>query len=360
VVDCEACRTTGRVGSMTDRKIELTRGELATVARLMSRAGVDTAGDLVASLISGGRSNLTYVLSDGQRRWVLRTPPRTGRTPSAHDVAREYRVTAALAATDVPVAEAVLLHDDEATLGVPFTISTFVDGRAFRTHDDLAGLDAEGLAAVVGSMIDALAALHRTDHVAVGLETFGRPDGYAARQLRRWSSQWEIVGTPEVHALASDVIDDLRKVVPDQRRTSIVHGDFRVDNTLVRGIGPTAHVAAVVDWELSTIGDPVADVAMMCAYREPAFDLIAGAPAAWTSGRLPGPDALAEAYVAAGGTRLDHWEFHLALAYLKVAVIAAGIDHRRRAGSGSGAGFDTAGESVPLFLDLAHKVAARV
>jgi aminoglycoside phosphotransferase (APT) family kinase protein len=339
--------------------VSLTPTELSAVATAMANAGVETAEDLTATLISGGRSNLTYVLADGRSRWILRTPPRVGRTPTAHDVAREHQVTAALASTPVPVAEAVLIHEDHRALGVPFSVSAYVDGCAFRTQEDLAALKDAELAAVVDSMIGALAALHRVDHIAAGLESFGRADGYAARQLRRWKGQWDIVGPPALHSLASEVVNQLERDLPEQRRTAIVHGDFRLDNTLVADDGPAAHVAAVVDWELSTIGDPVADVAMMCAYRDPAFDLIVGAPSSWTSDRLAGPDDLAAAYEIAVGRNLEHWEFHYALAFYKVAVIAAGIDHRRRAGSGSGVGFDTAGESVPRFLELAHEINAR-
>jgi len=337
---------------------DLTDSEREGVARVMAAAGSAPSGELRATLISGGRSNLTYVLTDGARRWVLRTPPRSGRTPSAHDVAREHRVAAALAGTGVPVAEAVLLHEDEDLLGVPFTVSGFVDGRAFRTQDDLSVLDEDGLSAVIDSMVTALASLHGVDHVAVGLESFGRPDGYAARQLRRWKGQWDIVGPTELESLATEVAVRLERDLPEQRRTAIVHGDYRIDNTLVAGDGPAARVAAVIDWELSTIGDPVADVAMMCAYRDPAFDLIMGAPSAWTSDWIPAVDDLAAAYVEATGHDLEHWEFHQALACYKVAVIAAGIDHRRRAGSGEGAGFDTAGESVPRYLELAHRLTA--
>jgi aminoglycoside phosphotransferase (APT) family kinase protein len=342
-----------------DTGTELTRAELDGVAEAMTAVGAAPAGELSAAMLSGGRSNLTYAITDGREQWVLRTPPRVGRTPSAHDIAREHRVTAALAGTAVPVAEAVLLHEDEAVLGVPFTVSGFVAGEAFRTQADLAALDDIALAAVVDRMVVALAALHDVGHVAVGLESFGRPAGYAARQLRRWKGQWGIVGRPDLASLANEVVCGLERDLPAQRRTSIVHGDFRIDNTLVTGSGAATRVAAVVDWELSTIGDPVADVAMMCAYREPAFDLIMGAPSAWTSDRLPTPDRLAEHYVVVSGHELEHWNFHRALACFKVAVIAAGIDHRRRAGSGSGAGFDTAGESVPQFLEIAHQIAAR-
>lgn len=334
---------------------ELTDAELAAVADRLALAGVSTAGPLGSMLIAGGRSNLTYAITDGRTRWVLRTPPRAGRTASAHDVAREHRVTAALMASSVPVADAVLLCEDEGVLGVPFTVSGFVDGVAIRTQADLASYDDDRLATVVDSLLETLAALHRVDHVAAGLETFGRPDGYAARQLRRWSGQWGTVGEERLGSLAHEVVSLLTATVPEQRATAIVHGDYRVDNTLLVPLDAVRAdaVAAVVDWELSTIGDPVADVAMMCAYRHPPFDLVLGAPSAWTSPRLPSVDDLAAGYERLGGVALEHWDFHQALACFKVAVISAGIDHRRRAGSGAGVGFDTAGQAVEPYLVLA-------
>jgi len=331
----------------------LTPSELAGVAEVMRQSGECVAGPLTAQLITGGRSNVTFRLDDGQNRWVMRTPPRAGRTASAHDVGREYRVTAALQQTDVPVARAVAFHSDETLIGGPFAIASFVTGRTLQTRAHLEELSVAAVTAATDELITTLAALHRVDHVAVGLGQFGRPDAYAARQLKRWSGQWETVGTTELQPLAADVIARLEATVPGQPSTGIVHGDFRIDNTLLRLEGPIPRVAAVVDWELSTIGDPVADVAMMCGYRHPAFDLIVGEPSAWTSPLLPGVDALATAYEAAGGVRLANWEFHLALAYFKIGVVAAGIDHRLRAGAGSGPGFDTAGESVRTYLELA-------
>lgn len=331
----------------------LGREDLALVARALADGGVVVAGPIEEQPISGGRSNLTSVISDGRSRWVLRTPPRAGRTASAHDVAREHRVAAALADSGVPVPPALLLCEDESLLGVPFTVSGHVEGAAIRTQDDLAQLDDEAVAAAVRDLLATLAVLHRVDHVAVGLEDFGRPDGYAERQLKRWSRQWESVGLSGLEALARDVMTRLAARVPPQRATSIVHGDYRIDNTLIAVDGPSPRVAAVIDWELSTIGDPVADVAMMCAYRCAPFDLVLGAPSAWTSERLPAAHELAAGYEAAGGARLADWDFHLALACFKVAVIAAGIDHRRRAGAGAGPGFDTAGAAVEPYLEIA-------
>ncbi|MFI8089420.1 phosphotransferase family protein [Streptomyces sp. NPDC086080] len=330
---------------------DLSRTELDAVARRMAEAGTPPDGPLRAVLITGGRSNLTYTLTDATSRWILRMPPRAGRTPSAHDVAREFRVTSGLWGSAVPVARPVVLCEDESLLGGAFTVVDFVDGLSVQSRDDLAALDDSQLSHLMDSLTRTLAALHRVDHVAAGLGRFGRPDAYAQRQLRRWSGQWELVAPEdrEVRAAAAELARRLTVAVPEQVSTGIVHGDYRIDNTILTH-GRLPEVAAVVDWELSTIGDPVADVAMMCAYRDEALDLILGAPSAWTDDRLPDVPALAAAYEAAGGVPLDHWDFHLALAYYKIGTIAAGIEHRRRAGVGSGPGFATAGHAVPRLM----------
>ncbi|GAA4727755.1 phosphotransferase family protein [Nocardioides endophyticus] len=330
----------------------LTSGERDAVAARLESVGVELAGPLAATQIAGGRSNLTFRLDDGISRWVLRMPPRTGRTPSAHDVAREHRVTGGLRNTAVPIAAPVLLQEDERDLGSPYTVADFVEGTTIQSADDLDRLDDATVRSVVDQLVETLAALHRVDHVAIGLERFGRPDGYAARQVRRWAGQWELVGTaePDARRAATELAAQLARLVPGQVRVGIVHGDYRIDNTILR-VGEFPSIAAVVDWELSTIGDPAADVALMCAYRNRAFDLIVGAPSAWTSDRLPEPDELAAAYETLSGRTLSDWDFHVALAHFKVAVIAAGIDHRRREGSGAGDGFDTAGQAVLPFLE---------
>lgn len=336
----------------------LSSEELAAVAGVMTEAGVSLAGPLSASMMSGGKSNLTLALTDGDARWVMRTPPRAGRTPSAHDVIREYRVVSALGSTPVPVAPAVASYEEEDLIGGAFAICGYVDGRTIQARPQLDDMSDQQVASAVESLAETLAALHAVDHVAAGLERFGRPDGYAARQLKRWSGQWEIVGEafePSTRTLAGELADKLGDNLPGQHATGIVHGDYRLDNTLVRvgsdALGDHVSVAAVVDWELSTIGDPVADVAMMCVYRDPAFDLVVGSECAWTSDRLPGVEGLAAAYERAGGVALRDFDAHLALGYFKLAVIAAGIDHRYRAGATHGDGFDTAGQSVAPFLE---------
>jgi aminoglycoside phosphotransferase (APT) family kinase protein len=323
--------------------------DLAAVGAFLRDSGVEVSDHLESRLIAGGRSNLTYHLTDGHRAFVLRHPPTRGRTPSAHDVAREFTVTKALGQTAVPVAAVVASCEDEALIGAPFTVVEFVPGCAVRTRSDLERLTDDEINGCVQGLLRAFAELHSVDHVAIGLEGYGRPDAYAARQLRRWSGQWDLVAS-RPRDMATRLRDQLLGSIPEQRSTSIVHGDYRIDNVLLDPTDPT-RVAAIVDWELSTIGDPVADVAMMCAYRHPALDLILGTPAAWTSDRLPSALALASAYESLGTIELHHWEFYMGLAYYKLAVIAEGINHRFLVGATVGDGFDTAGESVDALLE---------
>jgi aminoglycoside phosphotransferase (APT) family kinase protein len=330
--------------------------DLPAVATFLESRGLAVHGELSARLIEGGRSNLTFVLSDSHNSWVLRRPPVGANAPSAHDVAREFRVTRALEETDVPVARTIALCQDRTVIGSDFTVVEFVEGTAIRTETELEKLEDDAVVACVRGLVSALSALHRVDPRSIGLEKFGRAHGYAARQLRRWSGQWALVSmerSPEADRLLTRLMES----VPTQRYSTIVHGDFRIDNTLLAPDDP-GEVKAIVDWELSTIGDPVADVALMCAYRNPGLNLILGTTAAWTSARLPSVEALAGLYEEVSEIRLEHWDFYMGLAYYKLAVIAQGINHRYRAGTTVGEGFDTAGDSVAAFLDagLAHVV----
>lgn len=337
----------------------LSRAELAAIARVLEGAGEPVAGPISSRLITGGRSNLTFLLTDSTRRWVVRTPPRAGRTPSAHDVAREYRVTSRLLQTDVPVARTVALCEDESLIGAPFAVVEFVPGRSVQTRDELDELDDQIVSTLAHRLVQTLAALHRVDYHAIGLSRLGRPDAYAQRQLKRWSGQWEIVGVDLLDPLAREVSHRLAAAMPEQETSTIVHGDFRIDNTILNlgtdSAGSQTQIAAVVDWELSTLGDPIADVAMMCAYRDPAFDLILGAPGAWSSPRLPDVPTLAAQYEAAGGVALAHWEFHMALAYYKIAVVSAGIDHRLRAAGEPGQAQYSPRDAVQSYLELARR-----
>lgn len=296
--------------------------------------GIARSGELRAELISGGRSNLTFRVFDDASKWVLRRPPLHGLTPSAHDMAREYKVVAGLAGTPVPVARAITMRDDDSVLGAPFQMVENVEGRVVRSASELEELgDAEVIDKCVDALITVLADLHAVDPQAVGLGDFGKADGYLERQVRRWGSQWDLV------RLADDTRDAdvtrlhsaLAEGIPASSRASIVHGDYRIDNTILDNSDASV-VRAVLDWELSTLGDPLSDAALMCVYRNPNFDDVLGMQAAWTSPRLPSADGLAERYARASGQDLANWDFYMALAYFKLAIIAAGIDFRAREG----------------------------
>ncbi|MEZ0341548.1 phosphotransferase family protein [Mycobacterium sp. pV006] len=307
--------------------------DLTALDRHLREVGVPRTGDLRAELISGGRSNLTFLVGDDASQWVLRRPPLHGLTPSAHDMAREYRVVAALADTAVPVARAVTMRNDDSVLGAPFQMVEYVAGRVVRHTDQLEALgDEKTIHRCVDALIQVLADLHAIDPDAVGLGDFGKPTGYLERQVRRWGSQWELVQRPD------DTRDaDVRKLhallgekLPPQSRASIVHGDYRIDNTILDNDDPTK-VIAVLDWEMSTLGDPLSDAALMCVYRHPMFNLVHN-DAAWASPLIPDADGLAQKYSQAAGQPLDHWDFYMALAYFKLAIIAAGIAYRAREG----------------------------
>jgi aminoglycoside phosphotransferase (APT) family kinase protein len=313
----------------------------------LTESGLPLDGPLQAELISGGKSNLTYAVFDNSSRWVLRRPPTSGLTPKAHDVAREYRLTSALQGTGVPVARTVALCEDESVIGATFTLVEYVNGRVIRTKSELAELADQDVENCTRELVDVLGTLHNVDYQAAGLGSFGRPDGYVARQVQLWAKQWGRVkanDSADLDRLYATLADS----VPARSEASIVHGDYRIDNTILAA--DDVRVEAVVDWELSALGDPLTDVALMCVYRSPVFDLVIGEPAAWTSSRLPSADDLAQWYTVTSGRELVNWNFYLALANFKLAVIAEGINYRYRAGATVGEGFDRAGESVPEFI----------
>jgi aminoglycoside phosphotransferase (APT) family kinase protein len=306
---------------------------------------VPLAGDLRADLIAGGRSNLTYRITDGRTGWVLRRPPRGELTPSAHDMEREYRVVAALHGSAVPVARPVAYCADASVIGAPFAVVEHVAGRVVRTRDDLADLSDTDVHRCAFALVDVLADLHAVDPVAVGLETFGRPDGYLDRQVRRWYDQWSRVATRELPDLET-LHDRLAETCPADSGSAIVHGDLRVDNAILDA-DDVGTVRALVDWEMSTLGDPLADLALHVVYRDPAFDPVLGGTGAASSDRMPSPDALVERYLTRSGRDAGPLSFVLGLGYFKSAVIAEGIHQRFVAGHTEGTGFETVGAAVP-------------
>jgi aminoglycoside phosphotransferase (APT) family kinase protein len=321
--------------------------DLAAVQKFFDAEVPEIRGPLRAELIHGGRSNLTYRLTDGYSTWVLRRPPLGGLTPSAHDMAREYWVVAGLAGTSVPVARAVALGQDLSILGMQFSVFEYVEGRVIRTKDDLHALPDAEIIRCAYSLIDVLAELHAVDFEAIGLGDFGRPKGYLARQIRRWHDQWNRVHTralPDVETLYSR----LAEICPAESAASIVHGDYRIDNAIF-DTADVGRVRALVDWEMATLGDPLADLGLHLVYSDPALDFMVGGSAASTSERLPSTDELAQHYAVASGRDLGNLAFYQGLGYFKAAVIAEGIHARYTSGLTLGLGFDITGQAVPLF-----------
>ncbi|OBK54502.1 phosphotransferase family protein, partial [Mycobacterium kubicae] len=245
--------------------------DLPALDRYLRSLDIERDGELRGEFISGGRSNLTFRVYDDTTSWLVRRPPLHGLTPSAHDMAREYKVVAALQDTPVPVARTIALCEDDSVLGAPFQIVEFVVGQVVRRRAQLESLSRTVIDGCVNSLIQVLVDLHSIDPEAVGLGNFGKPSGYLERQVRRWGSQWELVRLPDDHrdADVTRLHQALQETIPQQSRTSIVHGDYRIDNTILDNDDPT-RVRAVVDWELSTLGDPLSDAALMCVYRDPA------------------------------------------------------------------------------------------
>ena len=208
--------------------------DLTALDAHLREIGVARNGELRAELIAGGRSNLTFLVFDDVAKWVLRRLPLHGLTPSAHDMAREYKVVAALEGTTVPVAHPVTMRNDDSVLGAPFQMVDFVPGRVVRYSAELDALgDQQAIDACVDALIKVLADLHALDPEAVGLGDFGKANGYLERQVRRWGSQWDLVRLPD-DARDADVRrlhGLLTEKLPPQSRSAIVHGDYRIDNT---------------------------------------------------------------------------------------------------------------------------------
>jgi len=302
-----------------------------------------------AELIAGGRSNLTYVLKD---IYVLRRPPLGHVLATAHDMSREFKVISGLAATPVPVPEALLLCEDDSVLGAPFYLMSRVPGTVYRRIEQTDPLGAEVRRKLAFEMMDTLAALHAVDPAAVGLGDFGRPDGFLERQVRRWAAQLDRSRSRDL-AGAGALHDRLAATIPTSTRTAIVHGDFRLDNLMVDP--RTMTVAAVLDWEMATLGDPFTDLGLLVAYWDVMgkVELEAGNPVAdglGSAAGFPAGPELLEHYAATSGTELRDLHWYVGLACYKLAVVLEGIHFRYTQGKTVGAGFERIGALVEPLL----------
>jgi aminoglycoside phosphotransferase (APT) family kinase protein len=300
----------------------------------------EIGGPLHGRLIAGGRSNLTYEVSDGTRNWVVRRPPLGHVLATAHDMEREYRVITALRDTSVPVPLTYALCADAGVLGAPFYVMSKVDGVPYRTADQIAVLGPVRTRVIAERMVATLALLHAVPPADVGLADFGRPEGFLARQVRRWKKQLDasrsrpIAGIDELHAL-------LAASPPDGTPPAIVHGDYRLDNVLV---GADDKVAAVVDWEMATLGDPLTDVGLLIVYQQ--MDRLGEGPMASSAPGYPTVAEVLAQYADSSGRDLSDLGFYIALASFKAAVILEGIHFRYVHGQTVGEGFQEIGTMV--------------
>jgi aminoglycoside phosphotransferase (APT) family kinase protein len=280
----------------------------------------------------GGMSNPTFVLTDGGgRRYVLRKKPPGKLLPSAHAVDREFRAITAMRKMGLPVAEPILLCEDESVIGQAFYIMGFADGRVFRDMR-LPGVEPAERTAIYEAMNDTLARLHSIDIEAAGLNEFGRIGGYVARQIKRWSEQYIASKTDEL-ATMERLMTWLPENLPASDVTTVVHGDFRLENMIFHPTEP--EVLAVVDWELATLGDPLSDLAYNCLpyhMEDPARGSLVTLDDA-TLG-IPTENAYLAAYAKRVGRDLDaDWTFYLVLSLFRLAAITQGVYFRALKGN---------------------------
>jgi aminoglycoside phosphotransferase (APT) family kinase protein len=307
------------------------------------------------ALLSGGKSNLTYRVASDAGEVILRRPPLGNILPTAHDMAREYRVLHALERTAVPVPRTLYLGGEESGLGAPFYVMERVVGHICRNALPPGYAETPGDRRAIGlALVDVLADLHTIDAAEVGLADFGRPAGFMERQLRRWSQQWEASKAAELPTLDA-LRDDLARTLPEQRAASIVHGDFRLDNTILHATVP-GRIVAVLDWEMSTLGDPFTDLGSLLSFWSAEDD-----PDVVTAARIVAPVTAAEGfpsraevvarYAERTGFDVADADWYQAFAHFKLAVVCQGIAARAAGGSMVGSGFDEAQRLVAPLVD---------
>ncbi|WP_375475204.1 phosphotransferase family protein [uncultured Jatrophihabitans sp.] len=307
-------------------------------------------GGLAGEVIAGGKSNLTYRVTDGASTWALRRPPLAHVLPTAHDMVREFRVISALAGTAVPVAEPVALCADPAVLGAPFYLMGFVDGVVLDKRALLAELPAQDATRCCELLVDTLVALHETDPAAVGLADFGRPEGFLARQVRRWRQQWDASQTRPLAELAQTV-ERLEAQLPTQSAPGVVHGDYRLTNVMFTPA--VDRIAAVVDWEMATLGDPLTDLGLLVVYQDLAQQGDMIMPRMSPENGFLTARQMVALYAERSPRDLAALEWYIGFGYFKLAVVAEGIHHRFLAGKTVGEGFAHFGAGVPALLQAA-------
>jgi aminoglycoside phosphotransferase (APT) family kinase protein len=325
------------------------------VARVTEWFRANAAGvvpPLSFDLIAGGRSNLTYRVADATgHAWVLRRPPLGQVLATAHDMEREHRIIAALAPTDVPVAPVVGLCTDESVNGAPFYVMGYVDGLVARDAAAARALEVPARAKAGEQIADVLACIHAVDPDAVGLGELGRKEGYVERQLKRWHGQWQKSRTRDL-PVVDEVHAALAARMPEQGPAAIVHGDYRLDNCLLR---PDGTIAAVLDWELCTLGDPLADVGLLLVYWTERGDTHpALLDASTTLEGFPSRAEVVERYAKTSGRDVAAVDYYVAFGYWKLACILEGVFARYKGGvMGESSGFEGFAAQVEILAEAA-------
>lgn len=318
--------------------------------------------EVSVTLIAGGKSNLTYRLESPAGSLVLRRPPLGNVLPTAHDMAREHRVMSGLSGSDVPVPRMRHLCTDPDVLGQPFYVMDLVEGHVVRSHFPAGYAETDpARRAVCEGLLDVLSTLHAVEPHSVGLGEFGRPEGYMSRQVRRWSSQWEATRIPGMEDLDT-LATELTATLPTTQRHTVVHGDYRLDNTLLH---PTevGRISAVLDWEMSTLGDPLADLGVLLVYWNQADDTGArGAglvvPSVTALSGMLTREEVAAGYATRTGLDLSTLPWYVAFGFFKLAVVSAGIAMRSSAGAMVGEGFEGFEKAVPPLVELGRATLA--
>jgi aminoglycoside phosphotransferase (APT) family kinase protein len=318
------------------------------------------AGPLEVEQFKGGQSNPTYRLSAGGKRYVLRRKPPGTLLPSAHAVDREYRVIKALHPTGFPVAKPHVLCEDDSVIGTAFYVMDYVEGRVL-WDPALPGMSRGERAAIWDEQNRVIALLHTIDVERIGLQDFGKPGNYIARQVERWSKQYRASETQKIEAM-DHLIDWLPKNIPPEAGTTVVHGDFRLDNTIFHPSEP--RILAVLDWELSTLGDPLADFAYHCmSWHIPPgqFRGIAGVDLAGLG--IPGEAEYVARYCQrTGQKKIDpsHWDFYIAYNLFRIAAILQGILKRVVDGTAASAHARDAGMRAKPMAELGWKQVEKI
>jgi len=300
-------------------------------------ATVGAAAPLRFERLAGGYSNLTFLVSDAAgERWVLRRPPMGHVLATAHDMDREGGIIAALAGTGVPVPAVLGRTADPRWNGAPFFVMSFVPGQVLRTPADAAGLAGDDLTTIAYGLFDVLAAIHAVDLAAAGLDHLARSGSYAERQLRRWHRQWQDIRTRDL-PLMDEVFAELAAQVPEQSEVTLIHGDYRLDNVI---LGAGLRISAVLDWELATAGDPLADLGLALAYWTEPHEAGQLPPAPTDAPGFPARREVAARYLERSGRPGGDLSFYVALAHWKIACMAEGVYTRHLSGDMGTSGAD--------------------